>query len=393
MRILQIHNQYRRLGGEDSVVASEAQLLRRHGHEVLEHFASNPGGASAAARLALAPWNPASSRSIRNAVRDDPPDVAHVHNTWFALSPSVFGALQRSKIPVVMTLHNYRLVCVNALVFRDGKPCLDCVGHSPLPGVRHRCYRDSTLQSAAAAATISLNRGLGTWMKAVNLFIAPSRIVRDTLVAGGLPADRLVVRPHAVADAGPRTGAPSSSTTVLYVGRLSEEKGVAVLLDAWARARLRDLELLVVGDGPQREELERRAVPGVRFTGWLSKDEVRTRMLSARAFVFPSVSFEAFGLTIVEAMSAGLPVIASAHGSPEEIVGEIGSEWLAAPGRTEEWVKRLANLDDNAALDVAGKRARELYESRYAQDRGIRSLLEAYRCAIDPGTHDLRRGR
>jgi glycosyltransferase involved in cell wall biosynthesis len=386
VRILQVHNKYRQRGGEDGVVASEAELLRRHGHQVLEHFTSNPNGMSAAASLAFAPWNPASARLMRAAVHESAPDVAHVHNTWFTLSPSVFGALHRSKIPVVMTLHNYRLVCANALVFRDGKPCQDCVGHSPMPGVRHRCYRNSAVQSAAAAATISFNRARGTWVNAVDLFIAPSRILRDTLVAGGLPAERFVVRPHAVSDAGQRTCAPSSSPTVLYVGRVSEEKGIDVLLEAWARAKPRDLELLVVGDGPQREELERRSVEGVRFTDWLSKDEVRSLMLGARAFVFPSVSFESFGLTIVEAMSAGLPVIASAHGSPGEIVGEIGAEWLAAPGRADEWAERVANLDDAAALDVAGKRAREIYESQYDQERGIGSLLDAYQTAIDSGS-------
>ncbi len=385
--MLQVHNRYRQLGGEDGVVASEADLLRRNGHEVIEHFASNPDGAGAAASLAMAPWNPASARAMRSAVHESAPDVAHVHNTWFTLSPSVLGALHRSNVPVVMTLHNYRLVCVNALVFRDGKPCQDCVGHSPLPGIRHRCYRDSALQSAAAAATLSFNRARGTWVNSVDRFIAPSRGLRDTLVAGGLPADRFIVRPHAVADAGPRSRPPSSSSTVLCVGRVSDEKGVDVLLEAWARARPRDLELVVVGDGPRREDLERRAIDGVRFAGWLPHEEVRALMLGSRALMFPSVCFEVFPMTLVEAMSAGLPVIASAHGGSAEIVGQVGPEWLAAPGRVEAWVERLANLGDAAALDAAGARAREIYASQYASAHGVESLIDAYQAAIDSGSH------
>lgn len=385
--MLQVHNRYRQLGGEDGVVASEADLLRQNGHEVIEHFASNPDGAGAAATLMMAPWNPASARAMRNAVHENAPDVAHVHNTWFTLSPSVLGALHRSNVPVVMTLHNYRLVCVNALVFRDGKPCQDCVGHSPLPGIRHRCYRDSALQSAAAAATLSFNRARGTWVNSVDRFIAPSRGLRDTLVAGGLPADRFVVRPHAVADAGPRSRPPSSSSTVLCVGRVSDEKGVDVLLEAWARARPRDLELLVVGDGPRREDLERRAIDGVRFAGWLPHEEVRELMLGSRALMFPSVCFEVFPMTLVEAMSAGLPVLASAHGGSAEIIGQVGPEWLAAPGRVEAWVERLANLGDAAALDAAGARAREIYASQYAPARGVESLIDAYQAAIDSGSH------
>jgi glycosyltransferase involved in cell wall biosynthesis len=312
--------------------------------------------------------------------------VAHVHNTWFTLSPSVLGALHQSKIPVVMTLHNYRLVCVNALVFRDGKPCTDCVGRSPLPGVRHRCYRDSVLQSAAAAATISFNRVRGTWVNAVDRFIAPSRGLRDTLVAGGLPADRFIVRPHSVSDAGSRTRPPSSSSTVLYVGRVSDEKGVDVLLDAWARARPRDLELLVVGEGPRREDLERRAIDGVRFAGWLPHDEVRELMLGSRALVFPSVCFEVFPMTLAEAMSAGLPVIASGHGGSAEIVGQIGPEWLAAPGNGAAWAERLAYLGDDVALDAAGACAREIYAAQYAPERGVGSLVDAYQAAINSGS-------
>jgi glycosyltransferase involved in cell wall biosynthesis len=387
LRILQIHNRYRQLGGEDGVVASEAELLRRNGHEVIEHFVSNPnGGASAAASLAMAPWNPMSARTIRRVVLDVAPDVAHVHNTWFTLSPSVIAALHRSNVPIVMTLHNYRMVCVNALVFRDGHPCTDCVGRSPLPGVRHRCYRQSALQSAVAAATLSFNRARGTWVNSVDRFIAPSRGLRDTLVAGGLPADRFIVRPHAVADAGPRTRPPSSSNTVLCVGRVSDEKGVDVLLDAWARARPTGLELVVVGDGPMREELERRSIDGVRFTGWLPAEEVRELMLGARALVFPSVCFEVFPMTLVEAMSSGLPVIASAHGGSAEIVGQIGPQWLAEPGRAEAWAERLALLSDDAALDIAGERARDVYASQYAPERGVGSLVDAYQAAIDSGS-------
>jgi glycosyltransferase involved in cell wall biosynthesis len=387
LRILQVHNRYRQLGGEDGVVASEADLLRRNGHEVVEHFVSNASsGAGAAAGLAVAPWNPVSARAVRRAVVECAPDVAHVHNTWFTLSPSVLGALHRSKVPVVMTLHNYRLVCVNALVFRDGHPCTDCVGRSPWPGVRHRCYRDSAPQSAVAAAVLSFNRARRTWVDAVDRYIAPSRGLRDTLIAGGLPAERFIVRPHAVADPGPRIRPPSSSSTVLCVGRVSEEKGVDVLLEAWARARPPGIELVVVGDGPRREALEDRAVEGVRFTGWLPHDDVRALMLASRALVFPSVCFEVFPMTLVEAMAAGLPVIASAHGGSAEIVGPIGPEWLAEPGRAQSWAERLEQLADDAALDAAGACARDLYASQYAPERGIGSLIDAYQAAIDAGS-------
>jgi glycosyltransferase involved in cell wall biosynthesis len=384
LRILQVHNRYRENGGEDAVAAAETELLRASGHTVIEHHVRNPdGGVAAAATLLTAPWSPASAHAVRAAVRVHRPDIAHVHNTWFTLSPSVLDALHRSGLPVVMTVHNYRLVCVNALLFRDGRPCRDCVNRSPLPGVRHRCYRRSAISSCMAAATLSYNRARGTWVNAVDEFIAPSRELRDTLIESGLPADRVVMRPHAVPDVGTRPRAPSTSTTVLYAGRISDEKGLAVLLDAWNRARPRGLELVIAGDGPRRRDLERRGTEGVRFKGWLPREAVRELMLTARALMFPSLCVEVFPSTIVTAMAAGLPVVASAHGGPAEIVGALGNEWLAAPGDVDAWVERLAGLAEDWAVDETGARSREIYLSKYAAGPGVASLVDVYDAAIE----------
>jgi glycosyltransferase involved in cell wall biosynthesis len=282
-----------------------------------------------------------------------------------------------------MTVHNYRLVCANALLLRDGRPCRDCVGRSPWPGVRHRCYRDSIAASAAVAATTWVNRRRGTWVQSVERFIAPSRGLRETLVTAGFPADRVVVRPHAVADFGPRSCPPSSSPTVLYAGRISDEKGVDILLAAWARARPRGLELVVAGDGPRREDLERREIDGVRFIGWRPQNEIRELMLSSRALVFPSICYEVHPATLVEALAAGLPIIASAHGGSAEIVGDLGDDWLAEPGDVNAWSARLGNLEEGRAVDAASASGRAIYESKYASERGAASLVDIYRAAID----------
>ena len=169
---------------------------------------------------------------------------------------------------------------------------------------------------------------------------------------------------------------------MLYAGRISEEKGLGVLLDAWARARPAALELVVAGEGPLRRELEDRAIAGVRFTGWLPLAGVRELMLTSRALVFPSVCFEVFPLTIVEAMSAGLPVLASDHGGSAEIVRQVGAEWLAGPGAVDSWVDRLGTLGDDRAIDAAGAGGRALYMDQYAPERGIASLVDVYRAAI-----------
>ena len=388
MRILQLHNRYREAGGEDAVVRDETRLLRAAGHEVIEHHVSNPTGALATAgALVLSPSNPLSARAVKRLVASARPDVAHIHNTWYSLSPSVVRALKQSGVPVVMTLHNYRLFCANALLFRDGRPCEDCVGTHPWRGVQHRCYRDSAVASAFAASTIAIARARGTWSTGVDRFVAPSSFLREKLVAGGIPAEQISVKPHGVDDPGARTGRPSSSRSVLFVGRLSHEKGADTLLDAWAMRGGSGLELVLVGDGPLRERLEARGVAGVRFAGWQSPADVAALLLGARSLVFPSVCYENLPRAVIEAMAAGLPVLASDHGGPAELVRDLGPAWTAAAGDERAWADALAVLDDDKAVEVAGAQARAGYERHYTEAASLAGLIEIYesvrRGAID----------
>jgi glycosyltransferase involved in cell wall biosynthesis len=384
VKILQLHTRYREAGGEDAVVRDEATLLRRAGHHVIEHHVTNPDGAVAAAgALALAPANPFRARAVARVVDAERPDVAHVHNTWYSLSPSVVHALRRRQVPVVVTLHNFRLVCVNALLFRDGRPCEDCLGSHPWHGVRHRCYRDSAVASAFVASTIAVGRARKTWSAGVDRFIAPSRFLHDKLVATGLPAELITVKPHGVDDPGARAATPARSRTVLFVGRLSHEKGADTLLDAWAARRPSDLELVLVGDGPLRSRLEARQVDAVRYAGWRDTAEVARLMLEARALVFPSVCYENMPRAVVEAMAAGLPVLASDHGGGAELARDGG--WTARAGDADAWARALAMLDDDAEIDRAGSRARAAFETRYTNAVSLAGLLEVYASVLARG--------
>lgn len=383
MRILQIHNRYRERGGEDAVVASEAAALRRAGHEVVQHQVENPeGNAAALGALALAPWNPLAAHQVGSLAQSLRPDVAHLHNTWFTLSPAVFRALHRAGTPVVLTLHNYRLVCSNALLFRDGRPCELCVESHPWHGLRHRCYRGSVGASAAAAATIALNRAVGTWGRHIDVFLALTEFARSLLVRGGLPEERVIVKPNSVPDPGPRPNPPSASRTVLYVGRLSEDKGILSLLDAWQEAAVADLELVVVGDGPLRGEVEGRGSARVRVTGRLAPDRVRELMLSSRALVFPSLWYEGQPMVILESLAAGLPVLAGNHGGTMATLQGMEGEWLLKPGDRAAWQMGLARLAHPGALDAAGERSRALYERGFTPEASLAGLEAAYRRAM-----------
>jgi glycosyltransferase involved in cell wall biosynthesis len=386
VKVLQLHTRYREPGGEDVVVASEAELLRAAGHEVVAHHVTNPASSAAsAAKLATSAWSPAAARQVKALVERERPDVAHVHNTWYALTPSVVAALDKAGVPVVVSLHNHRMLCVNADLLRDGLPCESCVGKVPWRGIVHRCYRDSAVSSAASALAITANRAAGTWDRHVRLFLCLTEFARGLFVRGGLPADKLVVKPNFVPDPGRRELAPSASRTLLTVGRLEARKGVAPLLDAWARLGPdHGMELVMIGDGPLRAALEARALPGVRLLGRRSPDEVRRLMRSARALVFPSVLYEGQPMVTLEAFAAGLPVLASDLGGNGELVGTVGKHWVVPPADRAAWAEALAGLArmPDFEVDEAGAHGRRLYEAQFTPEAAVHALQRAYADAM-----------
>jgi len=280
-----------------------------------------------------------------------------------------------------MTLHNYRLVCANAKLFREGKPCEDCVGTHPWRAVRHRCYRDSALASFIAAAGIEIPRRLQAW-DGVNLFLALTTFAKQRFIAGGLPPERLVVKPNFVDDPGIRANLPSESRTILYVGRLSHEKGVRTLLDAWGDSTPQNLELLIVGDGPLRVDLEASAPPGVRFVGHLAAEEVGELMLRSRALAFPSVWYEGQPMVLLEALAAGLPLIVSDLGGLPETVSDTQAAIFAQPGVRSSWARALGRLEDSQWVETAARRARSVYATRYSTESAINGLMSAYGTAM-----------
>lgn len=379
VKILQVHTKYRQAGGEDTVVEAEADLLRSAGHDVVQFQANNPSDdLSAAGALSLSTWNPWAARRIQAVAEEARPDVAHIHNTWYALSPSILRPLRELGIPVVMTLHNYRLICSNALLFRDGHPCEDCVGTHPWHGVVHRCYRGSLFASTAAAVSISVHQGRQTWERHVDLFLALTEFAKGRFIAGGLTGEKIRVKPNFVPDPGPRPRRPSVSSILLFVGRLSREKGVDRLLDAWERLPSPAFELVVVGDGPMRSSLEARAVPGVRFTGSLDQGQVRKWMREARTLVFPSIWYEAQPIVVLEALASGLPVLGSALGAIPELLEGLGPGWTIPSEDAGAWIEALLGLEDDQKVDEAGRRARATYEDQFTPRIGLALLERVY---------------
>jgi glycosyltransferase involved in cell wall biosynthesis len=382
MRILVAHNAYQQRGGEDSVVDAEIDLLRARGHAVHLYGRSNDDLAAmpkASAALQTL-WSQQTSRELSSLIQSFQPDVIHVHNTFPLMSPSLYWAASRAGVPVVQTLHNFRLLCPQAMFLREGKVCEDCLGKLPWRGAVRGCYRGSKAHSTVLAGMVTLHRALGTWQNKVTRYIALNEFCRNKFMEGGLPADRIVVKPNFVDFEAPVTHARAG---FLFVGRLSAEKGVDVLVDA-ARA-LDSAHVRVAGTGPEAGLLA--GVLGIQALGALDGDAVRAEMSQAVALVLPSIWYENFPRTLVEAFGCGLPVIASRIGALAELVQDGITGLLFEPGNAQDLADKLrwaqANSEHMAAM---GRNARALYEAEFTAERNYAQLLAIYNDAIAAGS-------
>jgi glycosyltransferase involved in cell wall biosynthesis len=373
-----VHNAYQHRGGEDAVVEAEVALLRSHGHEVATYFRSNDDVADMS-RLSTATqtlWSPRTTQELNRLIRDFHPDIIHVHNTFPLISPSLYWAAEQAEIPVVQTLHNFRLMCLNGVFLREGRVCEDCQGRVPWRGVVRKCYRGSGTASAVLAGMLTLHRGMGTYSNKVARYIALNDFCRNKFIEGGLPAARIVVKPNFVDFPAPEVTARRG---LLFVGRLSVEKGVATL--AKAAALLPEACLRVAGDGPESALLD--GVHGVVRLGSLPGEAVRREMQAAVALVVPSIWYETFGLVIVEAFASGTPVIVSRIGALETLVRDGQAGLLVEPGNPDDLAKKMAwALANPRSMAAMGRKARSQYEAEFSADVNYRQLMAIYEDVI-----------
>jgi len=381
MRVLVAHNSYQQPGGEDRVAAAEAALLERHGHEVV-WFRRHNDAVREFTRTGLALrtiWNSTIYSELRTLLRRTQPAVCHFHNTFPLMSPAAFYAAKAENLPVVVTLHNYRLLCPAATLTRQGRECHDCLSKSvPWPAVLHACYRESRTATAAAAAMLSVHRILGTWSKAVDLYIAPSDFARRMLVEGGLRGEKVAVKSNFL-ESDPGFSADRDDAA-LFVGRLSAEKGIEVLLAAWRLLEV-PMRLRIAGDGPLASQVAGavRQDRRIEWLGAISRDRVIEEMKRARVLLFPSTWYEVQPLTLIEAAATGLPVLASALGAVPELVrhGETGVHFR--PGDSADLARKaLWCWQHPECLAEMGNRARQRFEDRYTAAANYGQLVGLY---------------
>jgi glycosyltransferase involved in cell wall biosynthesis len=379
IRVLIVHCAYQQRGGEDSVVEAEVALLKRHGHDVelLLRHNDDVAGMSYLDVGTQAVWSRQSARLLRDRIESFRPDVIHVHNTLPLISPSVFWEGSAAHIPVVHTLHNFRLLCPQATFLRNGAVCEDCLGQAPWPGVLHRCYRESMVQSGVVAGMLMVHRALGTYQRKVTRYIALNEFCKSKFVAGGIPAGRIDIKPNFV-DWVPEPQWHTRSGG-LYVGRLSVEKGVTVLTQAMTKYPAHRVE--VIGAGPFEADV--KAAAQEAYLGPQPLACVLERLSRAAYLVLPSVCYEGFPRTLVEAFASGVPVIASRHGSLQELIEDGQTGLLFEPGNVDELVAKLQWADEHPQeMARMGRLARRAYEQRYAPERNHEQLIAIYRQAM-----------
>jgi glycosyltransferase involved in cell wall biosynthesis len=388
MKIVVAHNFYQQPGGEDQVYGAEAALLESHGHDVIRFEMHNDviDGMSRAALIGATIWNGRSQRALAALVQQHQPDVVHFHNTFPLISPSGYAAARQGGAAVVQTLHNFRVLCPNALFFRDGKPCEQCLGRAILwPGIKHGCYRDSRTATAVVATALTIHRAAGTWRRAVDAFVAPTRMARDKFIAGGLPAGRIHVKPNFV-HPDPGLGAGDGGYAI-FVGRLSAEKGLGTLLAAWQSLGNAALPLKIIGDGPLAPDVRAAAAarcPQIEWLGRRPLSEVYRHIGQAAVLIVPSECYETFGRTAVEAFATGTPVIAANHGAMAELVRDGETGLLFRPGDPAELARQVNSFIANRAAWTARRPGcRAEFEAHYTGARNYEMLMAIYEQAME----------
>jgi glycosyltransferase involved in cell wall biosynthesis len=395
MKVLLVHNFYQSSSpsGEDTVFTSESELLQKKGVEVITYERYNDDlrqGLRGLLRGFQSIWSKETYRDLKDLLRKERPDIAHFHNIWYLISPSGYAACREEGVPVVQTLHNFRMFCANGLLLRDGRVCEECAGKMPWRSVAYGCYRNSRLFSFPVAMAEAFHRVRGTWTDKIDAYIALTEFGKQKFVECGLPEERIFVKPNFFDGGMLRPGGDYG----IFLGRLSSEKGIDVLIDALYNLKsayphnLKRFSFKVVGDGPLRTELEKQVEDKklrgrVEFLGRKSRSDCMDLLSKAGFLVMPALCYENLPMAVVEAFACGKPVIASNLGAVASIIKDRETGLLFEPGNAEALAKAMMRLwEDEEACLVMGKKARAEFEAKYTADRNYEMLTDIYEKTI-----------
>lgn len=384
MRILKVHNYYLQPGGEDTVFHLEANLLRQHGHKVIEYIDDNRriqkmNQISVAANTV---WSWESNKRIKQVIEQEEPDIVHFHNFFPLISPSAYYACREMGVPVVQNLDNQRLICPSANFYRNGKLCLDCFGKTPpWPAILHACYHGSRIHTTVVVGMITAHHWFRTWQNLVDVYVASTNFYKDLFVRAGFPADKIIVKPHFSKVDQESTRPGRSGDYALYIGRLDPEKGVRTLLEAWTKL---EFPLKIRGGGQLEQEargfVQKHKLSNIEFVGQLSEEEVASLIRGARFLVFPSEGYyETFGMVLIECYMRRIPVLASRIGVMMEMVkdGETGLHFTS--GDSHDLVEKARWLWDHPQeVEWMGNQALRMYQECFSPESAHQGLMGIY---------------
>lgn len=388
MRILLAHNFYQIPGGEDAVFRSECELLKKYGEEVVPYERHNDEiqqfpAIRKACHFFSAAHSRKSYRHLSEILKKHKPHIAHFHNIYYMMTPSVYRACHDQGVPVVQSLHNYRMVCANGLLYRDGHVCEDCLTKNFWEGVKHKCFRNSALSTAVMAFQMDRLWGRKVWTTEVDQYIAAAEFTRRKYVDQGIPVDRISLKPHFIyPDLGKRKGHDGYA---LYLGRLSEEKGINVLLKAWAD--IKNITLKVAGTGPSEAGVKKFAedqrTHNVEFLGFQNQVQCQDLMARAAVVVIPSVCYENFPRVVVEAFCRGVGIIASRLGSLAELIQDGRTGLLFNAGDSQDLQRAVRQYFENPVrINHFEKNARSVFEEKYTPQANYETLKGIYQDVI-----------
>ncbi len=382
MKILFIHNRYQYAGGEDAVLLMEIAVLESYGHQtqLLEFNNRHINSFGSRVKTGMASfYNFHSAKRVKEAINSFRPDIIHVHNLFFTASPSVLFAAARMQVPVVMTIHNFRLLCANALLLRNNQPCELCTGKRwPLHGIKYKCYRSSAIESALVTAITGTHKLLHTWQHKVNRFIALSDFMKAKLVASSLqvPGNKIAVKANFTTPVAP--GSAAREDFYFFAGRLSKEKGIEILLQAFLAGP--EHRLIIAGDGPEKEWLMDaiKNAPWITYAGLQPKEGILALMKRSRALVFPSVWYEGMPATILESFSTGTPVICSARGAMSSMVEDGVNGYRFTPGNAAGLKQCIAQLEAHTHPEALYRQALQTYNDKYTPGVHYAAIMTIY---------------
>lgn len=390
MKILLAHTFYRSSApsGEDAVYLNERKLLEEHFDVVrFEKYNDDIDDSTLSKQVGLAlsgAWSKTTYQELSILIEQTRPDLAHFHNTFPQMTPSAWASCQEQGVPVVQTLHNFRYICPAALLQRDGKPCEDCIEGSIANALKHRCYRNSIPATSAQIWTIVRNRWNGSFRNNVDRYIALTEFAASRLAAGGLPRDKIAIKPNFLLDT-PAAGSGDGSY-ILYTGRLSEEKGIHTLLKAWQKIDS-PITLKLAGDGPLRQQLEQYCHThqlNVEFLGFCSRERVLQLVGDALLQVVPSEWYEGFPMVILEAYSCGTPVLASRIGSLNEIVQEGKTGFKFSVGDVDSLASSFRSILSNlGTVKSMRTTVRQVFLEQYTAECNLKRTQRIYEQVVN----------